>query len=253
LKALHIFLTTLALTITLAIVGTAAANTTTQAATTQPVAQTGTVGITYHPGYSIVVWDSPLAGRKSTGKRLKAQTYATYTHTLVGADGNTWYQIGAKQWISTPFATGAILPTSGTALINYVPGAAIAVWSDPNTSHTATGKFLKHGAEVKFQHTAVGADGLIWYQIGPKQWISSQYAGMIDTHQGAVKITGGLRQTSAAIWTSPLKGGQLLSKKLNPGTTWKTFKSVIFFATNTTWYNVGGRQWINANDGYMVQ
>jgi len=241
-----------------ALVGCASASTTAQAATvpmaaSQPVAKTGVVGITYTPGYSIAVWNSPFAGNKPTGKHLKAQTYAAYTHILTGTDGKTWYQIGTNQWIATPFATGAILPTAGTIVINYVPGYAVAVWSDPSANHTATGKVLAHGAEVSFTHTAVGADSLIWYQIGTKQWISSQYAGMIETHQGAVKITGGMRQNSAAIWTSPLQGGQLLSKKLNRGTTWKTFKSVLFFATNTGWYNVGGHQWINADNGYMVQ
>ncbi|KRO15148.1 SLAP domain-containing protein [Lacticaseibacillus saniviri] len=60
--------------------------------------------VTYVPGYSIAVWNSPLNSRKALAKKLKnGSTWKTYSAAQVGQD--LWYNLGGNQWVNVHYIT----------------------------------------------------------------------------------------------------------------------------------------------------
>lgn len=83
-----------------------------------------------------------------------------------------------------------------------------------------------------------------WYNLGGKQWVQAQatntnYQTTPFTGVGVVDYVPGY---AIAIWDSPLMG-QFTGKRLKHGTAWKVFQKAVI--NGTTWYNLGGNQWLN--------
>lgn len=134
----------------------------------------GVVTINYKPGYGIAVFSQPGHGA-IPGRYLKHGTSWKYFQTA-NVNGMLWYNLGGNQWISAQYASSnspeAVAKYSyakiGVQRITNPKGAK--VYSDPN-SGTPTGKVLPAGS--RWKSFRVLNNGVIWYNLGGNQWISS--------------------------------------------------------------------------------
>ncbi|QLL68835.1 peptidoglycan endopeptidase [Lactobacillus johnsonii] len=108
-------------------------NSTAQASTLQaPAKEIGVVKVNSKTGESIAVWNSYEDGKQQTGKYLPHQSsWKTYKKVKT-AKGETWYNLGGNQWISSdnveeeaPIAVTADLSAVATA-VSQVPAANVA-------------------------------------------------------------------------------------------------------------------------------
>ncbi len=108
-------------------------NGTAQASTLQaPAKEIGVVKVNSKTGESIAVWNSYEDGKQQTGKYLPHQSsWKTYKKVKT-VKGETWYNLGGNQWISSdnveeeaPIAVTADLSAVATA-VSQVPAANIA-------------------------------------------------------------------------------------------------------------------------------
>ncbi len=108
-------------------------NGTAQASTLQaPAKEIGVVKVNSKTGESIAVWNSYEDGKQQTGKYLPHQSsWKTYKKVKT-VKGETWYNLGGDQWISSdnveeeaPIAVTADLSAVATA-VSRVPAANVA-------------------------------------------------------------------------------------------------------------------------------
>ncbi len=125
-------------------------NGTAQASTLQaPAKEIGVVKVNSKTGESIAVWNSYEDGKQQTGKYLPHQSsWKTYKKVKT-VKGETWYNLGGNQWISSdnveeeaPIAFTADLSAVATA-VNQVPAANVnnaqqAATTTANTASVAT-------------------------------------------------------------------------------------------------------------------
>ena len=144
--------------------------------------------------------------------------------------------------------TPELVPYKTVVKINYVPGYGIAVWDAPGNGHVVPGKNLKTGTKWK-TGGYVTVNGVKWYNLGGKQWISEKYADEVTTPVKsqitvyAVKGIGVIHNTTgngAIIWDAP--EGNKTSRTLREGSKWKVFKVAV--NANGMYYNLGGNQWV---------
>ena len=107
-------------------------NCTAQASTLQaPAKEIGVVKVNSKTGESIAVWNSYEDGKQQTGKYLPYQSsWKTYKKVKT-VKGETWYNLGGNQWISSdnveeeaPIAVTADLSAVATA-VSQVPAANV--------------------------------------------------------------------------------------------------------------------------------
>lgn len=107
-------------------------NGTAQASTLQaPAKEIGVVKVNSKTGESIAVWNSYEDGKQQTGKYLPHQSsWKTYKKVKT-VKGETWYNLGGNQWISSnnveeeaPISVTADL--SAVAAVSQVPAASVA-------------------------------------------------------------------------------------------------------------------------------
>ena len=107
-------------------------NGTAQASTLQaPVKEIGVVKVNSKTGESVAVWNSYEDGKQQTGKYLPHQSsWKTYKKVKT-VKGETWYNLGGNQWISSdnveeeaPIAFTADLSAVATA-VSQVPAANV--------------------------------------------------------------------------------------------------------------------------------
>lgn len=125
-------------------------NGTAQASTLQaPAKEIGVVKVNSKTGESIAVWNSYEDGKQQTGKYLPHQSsWKTYKKVKT-VKGETWYNLGGNQWISSdnveeeaPIAFTADLSAVATT-VNQVPAANVnnaqqAATTTANTASVAT-------------------------------------------------------------------------------------------------------------------
>lgn len=125
-------------------------NGTAQASTLQaPAKEIGVVKVNSKTGESIAVWNSYEDGKQQTGKYLPHQSrWKTYKKVKT-VKGETWYNLGGNQWISSdnveeeaPIAVTADLSAVATA-VSQVPAANVnnaqqAATTTANTASVAT-------------------------------------------------------------------------------------------------------------------
>ena len=125
-------------------------NGTAQASTLQaPAKEIGVVKVNSKTGESVAVWNSYEDGKQQTGKYLPHQSsWKTYKKVKT-VKGETWYNLGGNQWISSdnveeeaPIAVTADLSAVATA-ISQVPAANVnnaqqAATITANTASVAT-------------------------------------------------------------------------------------------------------------------
>ncbi len=108
-------------------------NGTAQASTLQaPAKEIGVVKVNSKTGESIAVWNSYEDGKQQTGKYLPHQSsWKTYKKVKT-VKGETWYNLGGNQWISSdnveeeaPIAVTADLSAVATA-VSQVPAANVS-------------------------------------------------------------------------------------------------------------------------------
>lgn len=143
--------------------------------------------------------------------------------------------------------TPELVPYKTVVKINYVPGYGIAVWDAPGNGHVVPGKNLKTGTKWK-TGGYVTVNGVKWYNLGGKQWISEKYAdetkgeiqtGVTISNQQGVGVVYNTT-AGANIWNAP--EGKMTNRILKVGSKWKIFK--VALGRSGTYYNLGGNQWV---------
>ncbi|KRM72063.1 immunoglobulin-like domain-containing protein [Lacticaseibacillus brantae] len=218
-----------------------------------PVNPTITVGSKFDPWAGVSATESKnnatavpkermsVAGSVDTSKA--GQYILTYTATNVLGEKSTSVRV-------VTVTAGASTET-GTLYVNYVPGYGIAVWNNYTADRKATDKKLAHGTAWKYFATATDENGNLWYNLGGNQWVDGKYISFTKpgnsgesneitpiTAVGTVNYVPGY---GIAIWGKP--AADVTSKKLAHGTSWKVFAKTT--VNGTTWYNLGGNQWIS--------
>ena len=125
-------------------------NGTAQASTLQaPAKEIGVVKVNSKTGESIAVWNSYEDGKQQTGKYLPYQSsWKTYKKVKT-VKGETWYNLGGNQWISSdnveeeaPIAVTADLSAVATA-VSQVPAANV------NNAQQATAPVAQPAQQVE--------------------------------------------------------------------------------------------------------
>lgn len=141
-------------------------NGTAQASTLQaPAKEIGVVKVNSKTGESIAVWNSYEDGKQQTGKYLPHQSrWKTYKKVKT-VKGETWYNLGGNQWISSdnveeeaPIAVTADLSAVATA-VSQVPAANVnnaqqAATTTANTASVATTTPVQTNTAAPAQQTA---------------------------------------------------------------------------------------------------
>lgn len=174
---------------------------------------------------------------------------------------------------------------TGMGTISYVGKGKVALWNSPYEPHHITGEYVANGTKWKVSVQATDEKDHVWYQLGINQWIDSSYITfskttdyqptiMSDTATGYLTIVGhtvkhtdtivtgryasgknkGKPKTTKKV-TKTLVGGVLYDRPegketgrvLKVGTRWKIF-STAQGGDGSTYYNLGGAQWIKDDD-----
>lgn len=142
-------------------------------------AQAATTGTVNYADGATTVWTSPEVGQKPT-RYLTNNQNVTIKNTKQ-VYGQTWYQLADNEWVAGEFVkTGATTPAATTAApaakdtitVNYKSGAT-TIWTN-TTAAQPTGAYLTYG---KTQNVIASktANGVTWYQLENKGWVSSSY------------------------------------------------------------------------------
>lgn len=133
--------------------------------------------------------------------------------------------------------------------VNYVPGYGIRVWGEPNKE--GSNYYLPHGSAWKIDQKATFKDGAVWYRVGKNQWVEGKYISFAPVNSGPYQNVKGMITInyvpgySVNVYSSPMvSSASWTSKQLKHGTKWEVFMKTTI--NGTTFYNVGGNQWINA-------
>lgn len=161
-------------------------NGTAQASTLQaPAKEIGVVKVNSKTGESIAVWNSYEDGKQQTGKYLPHQSsWKTYKKVKT-VKGETWYNLGGNQWISSdnveeeaPIAFTADLSAVATA-VSQVPAANVnnaqqAATTTANTASVATTTPVQTNTAAPAQNNTAAKPAQ--QQPQPTQQASSQAA-----------------------------------------------------------------------------
>ncbi len=144
-------------------------NGTAQASTLQaPAKEIGVVKVNSKTGESIAVWNSYEDGKQQTGKYLPHQSsWKTYKKVKT-VKGETWYNLGGNQWISSdnveeeaPIAVTADLSAVATA-VSQVPAANVnnaqQAATTANTVSVATTAPVQTNTAANVQQAATTAN-----------------------------------------------------------------------------------------------
>lgn len=163
-------------------------NGTAQASTLQaPAKEIGVVKVNSKTGESIAVWNSYENGKQQTGKYLPHQSrWKTYKKVKT-VKGETWYNLGGNQWISSdnveeeaPIAVTADLSAVATA-VSQVPTANVnnaqqAATTTANTASVATTTPVQTNTAAPVQQATASVAQPAQQQAQPTQQASSQAA-----------------------------------------------------------------------------
>jgi hypothetical protein len=133
------------------------------------------------------------------------------------------------------------------ATIHYVPGYGIAVWHLGQGAMHITSKTLTDGTSWRVYGSQI-IGGMTWYNVGGNQWIDAQYTKSAAIAVTPIKGTAQINFVPGygiAVWQVPSK--TITSRFLRHGSRWRVLGRTT--VGGKTWYNLGGRQWI---DGQYV-
>lgn len=138
------------------------------------------------------------------------------------------------------------------AHINYTIGYYVRMYNYPDAAWT--GDEVLAGTPVGVIRKAI-YKGETWYKLDTNNWVKAQYVVASDpksSNSQATNITGILTISyvpgyGIAVYQIP-GSNQLVYekgriKRLQHGTSWKTFKKQI--VNGITYFNVGGNQWVD--------
>lgn len=241
----------------------------------------GIVKINYVPGYGVALWNSPLNGSTIPGRYLAHGT-SWKVSGVTTVNGETWYNLGGKQWVSGKYAqlTGTQVnkPTNpsteskptdndnkaGMVLTNSVLKVTnpngIQVWNSPDAGNKLTGQKL--APNTSWKSFAQYNNGILWLKLGANQWVKGYEATLgennkpstpnkpIDNPNTSGKIL--VKKIveinykpgyGIAVWSSPNNGHAIKGKYLPHGSRWKVS---AMLNNGFLWYQVGTNQWIQA-------
>lgn len=208
----------------------------------------------------IATSDAPIYSNKELTTKTasnvqKNHTYkstAVYVEKIGGMGGALAYQIGTNQWVSAK-AVGSLSQNGQgkevhqKAVITVVNSAPLLASPFSNTVI----RTLKKGSSWK-SATQMTVNGRTYYNLGGDQWVDDANV----TVQGAAKVSAikgvatvhYVKGYGIAVWTNYQNGKAIRGKKLMDGSKWKVFKRATLKSTvngTTTWYNLGGNQWLD--------
>lgn len=250
------------------------------------IATTGVVTIKTKDGKGLTLYSDPDKGTK-TNRVLKDGT--SWKVLAERNNGELWLNLGGNQWIcstdnygnstvkevenahsskpgtKTPAKTdGNKSETSATTAYTQTPEKGIAtvtyktpivVWAEPGAKPTK--RYLPRNSSWKYFAKAT-VNGQTWYNLGGNQWIplayirvSGQQITQTEIDQELAKRTSGTvvvaYATPIVVWSQP--GKNPTKKYLRNKTAWHFFKKTE--VNGTTWYNLGGNQWVPSTYVYV--
>ncbi|MFD1671033.1 glucosaminidase domain-containing protein [Agrilactobacillus yilanensis] len=159
-----------------------------------------------------------------TGRYATAPDYNTKLNNLIARYNLTKYDPQIS-------GTTGVVTSTGTSTYNMYAG--------PKTSN---GDWLGNGTQWRYDRVVTLYNGEVWYRLGGNQWASGANLSTGNTtsdgNSGVVKMT-----STAHLYSSA--GTGWTSRTLAKGTDWRYFETKD--VNGTTWYNLGGNQWISGN------
>jgi hypothetical protein len=244
---------------------------------------TGTVTIKTKDGEGVTLYSDPDKETK-TGRVLKDGT--SWKVLAERNNGELWLNLGGKQWIraidtegkstakpvvisddsKTSTKTDTKKSDSNTSTSSYTKTAEngvatvtyktpIVVWAELGAKPTK--RYLKRNTSWKyFAKTTV--NGETWYNLGGNQWIPLKYIRVSGQQTTQADIDKELAQrtsgtvvvayaTPIVVWAQP--GKNPTKKYLGNKTAWHFYKKTE--VNGTTWYNLGGDQWVPSTYVYV--
>ncbi len=131
----------------------------------------------------------PYPGATATNYQTRLQQHSTYkTYMRVRLDhGETWYAIGADQWIPETcvhLTTGLLIdmPLSyhthnrrgiqQTGVISFVPGKAVHTYLEPYGRYLTT---VADGEKVNLIERLSDDNGVVWYRLQDRGYLPARY------------------------------------------------------------------------------
>ena len=130
--------------------------------------------------------------------------------------------------------------------VNYLSGWNTVVWQRDNGLHM-TNKWLPTDSRWRTYGAIKSSDGQYFLNVGGNQWVGDKYFDLDDetswqTLRGVVTVTGAAG-SGVPVWNSPYADrSQTNHAPLANGSRWQTYLRAV--VNGQTWYNLGGKQWI---------
>lgn len=160
-----------------------------------------------------------------TGRYATAPDYNTKLNNVIQRYNLTQYDPQISD------TTGVVTVTSGgTATYNTYVG--------PKDSN---GDWLGKGSQWRYDRVVTLYNGEVWYRLGGNQWASGKN---LSTDGATNNGTGVVRMAKRANLYANA-GSNATDRTLDKGTEWRYFDKEE--VNGTTWYNLGGDQWISGD------
>ncbi|MCI1851959.1 KxYKxGKxW signal peptide domain-containing protein, partial [Schleiferilactobacillus harbinensis] len=147
----------------------------------------------------------------------------------------------------------AALNSVGT--VNYVKGWNTVVWQRNNGMHM-TNNWLPTNSRWRTYGAVQTDDKQYFLNVGGNQWVGDKYFDLDDetswqTLRGVVTISDAPNE-GTPVWNSPYADRiQTDHQPLKNGSRWQTYLRAV--VNGQTWYNLGGKQWIQGSSAQITQ
>lgn len=224
-------------------------------ASTQP-AKAAQLGVVRAVAKATMIFSSPTA--KQSENQSLAPGSAWKYFKVEKVNGETWYNLGGNQWVegsqvnvvdnTQPVVTHVSNDLHGVATVTY--RTPIVVWARPGAEPTK--RYLPRFSAWKYFKVATTEDGENWYNLGGSQWIPQKYVDYgQDPHiahftpvirKGAVATVG---RGGARIYRGKGTPAYAATGRVLPaGSRWRVFDDINY---GVLMYNLGGQQWVRAD------
>lgn len=218
------------------------------------------LGVVQTTDPATLVYSQPKPSKETIKKTLKQGTNWKY-FVKKTVNGQTWYNLGGDQWVlgaqlkevSANSQTSSNIESesndlTGVAIVTYK--TPIVVWATPGANPTK--RYLPRNSAWKYFKVVTTKDGQNWYNLGGNQWTPQKYVNYgqdphID-HIAPVIPKGTVATVSkggARVYVGQYTPNEKATNRILPaGSRWKVFDSKNY---GVLMYNVGGNQWIRAD------
>ncbi|KRN28375.1 hypothetical protein IV38_GL001374 [Lactobacillus selangorensis] len=178
----------------------------------------------------------------------------------------------SKKWLVTGLASSALLvggvmvttatPThaatienvSGIQTTKITAASGAVLYRTPATNGTVV-KSVAVNSSWRVLRQTTAADGTTWYDLGGNQWVQAAETTGLQLVGGQPQPTAmtnavATTTTSAVLYNGYGSNASASGRVLTTGSRWKVSNQVT--VNGTTWYEVGGNQWITSGQSTLA-